>query len=73
MSDVRKCDGPNCDKEAPLERPDFIPFELKDVPAEHYIILECTTRGRFYHFHNQKCLSDWTKETTRADRHENAG
>lgn len=67
MSDVRHCDGPDCTITAPLD-PDE-PRAFSERVAQHFIVVELNRypHGK-RHFHDQQCLSNWTKEETRAKR-----
>lgn len=64
MSDVRKCDGPGCNKESPLDDPVGGVSLTGDNPsANDYIVLECKM-GITYHFHKDACLTAWVKKET---------
>jgi hypothetical protein len=64
MTDVRKCDGPNCDKEAPLGDNSLYPLKSADS-ADYYITVECSKEGTVKHFHNQACMSSWANQETK--------
>jgi hypothetical protein len=65
MSDIRRCDGPDCDKEADLHDGVLI-GQMGELVAEDFIVLECTM-GRVYHFHNSLCLRKWSLNSLRED------
>lgn len=61
MTDVRKCDGPKCEKQAVMGA--LIAF-IGDRKADDFITLE--RPGNFdKHFCNERCLSNWVRENTR--------
>lgn len=55
MSDVRKCDGPNCDKEAPMQDG---PCAYNEVPMEMFITVTQPTFPDL-HFHTPKCFDEY--------------
>ena len=61
MSDRRHCDGPQCDEAVPLG--DYISV-ISSLRAERFITLDRGDSREPLHFHNQTCLTNWTKQST---------
>lgn len=63
MTDVRKCDGPDCDHEAPLN--DDVAISLNHMPADHFIVLEQGYPKPTKHFHTDNCMRDWVRKNVK--------
>ena len=63
MTDIRKCDGPDCDVVAVLNPRIVI---MGTFTAESFITLESGNRDAHpdLHFHNSDCLTKWVKKNT---------
>lgn len=64
MTDIRLCDGPGCDVTAPLDSSEM---ELAKLNATQFIVLERGFGFAPLHFHEDRCLTNWTLENTRAN------
>lgn len=56
MSDVRKCDSPECDVETPL---DSLNIKMYEISPGSFITLT-RVRENDLHFHDRNCLNVWT-------------
>lgn len=64
MTDVRKCDGPECNIEALLDDEFF--FAYTDIREEDFI--EMTGRqGKKKHFHNDECMVRYARTLGKVD------
>lgn len=61
MTDVRKCDGPDCEEFAALQKTVRM---MGEMSASDFIVLE-SQHHEEYHFHSDKCLTNWAQENTR--------
>lgn len=64
MSDIRKCDNPECEVFAPLNDISLFRRQQNYVSAESFITLECP-REQDKHFHNNECLQKFVLERTK--------
>jgi hypothetical protein len=63
VTDVRKCDGPDCEVEAKLDNDSRM---LTDMNPESFItVSKSFIQPSELHFHKWECLNEWSKERTR--------
>jgi hypothetical protein len=67
MTDVRKCDGPDCEVTARLDPPIRLAAELQ---SDQFITVTGASKPTEtdFHFCTARCLTEWTKERTRANK-----
>ena len=63
MTDVRKCDGPDCEESAKLNGEMRAMYE--QGPGNYVIVERNSATREEFHFHNYDCLRKWTLENVK--------